>query len=185
MWFDTSRKRNTGTFQSCKSNVEHICRELGVPLQRRQIELAAEVRLDYIRHVMTPRSCATAMLLRLREKGYKTGLISNCTHEIPVIWPETPLASLIDAAIFSCLVGLRKPDPRIYQLAVRRLGVRPQQCVYVGDGGNQELSGALRVGMHPILIRLDADSTEPHLINRKHWDDPIITSLIEVLTLVH
>jgi len=38
--------------------------------------------------------------------------------------------------------------------------------------------------MHPVLIRLDADSTEPHLINREHWESPIVPSLREVLTVV-
>lgn len=183
-WFDTARERNTGVLQDCEANVEHVCRELGVLPERRQIRLAAQVRLDYIRHVMTPRPGATEVLWRLKEEGYRTGLISDCSHEIPVIWPETPFAALIDAAVFSCSVGLRKPDPRIYQVAVKQLGVRPEQCLYVGDGGSQELSGALKIGMHPVLIRLDADSNEPHLINREHWEGPIISSLREVLTMV-
>lgn len=183
-WFDSSRERNTGVFQDCEANVEHICHELGVQRERRQIRLAAQVRLDYIRRVMTSRSGATEVLSCLKEEGYKTGLISDCTHEIPVIWPETHLSSLIDVAIFSCSVGLRKPDPGIYQLAIERLGVRPEQCLYVGDGGSQELSGALRFGMHPVLIRLDAESTEPHLIRREYWDGPVISSLREVLTVV-
>lgn len=38
--------------------------------------------------------------------------------------------------------------------------------------------------MHPVLIRLDAESTEPHLINREYWDGPVISSLREVLTVV-
>jgi len=184
VWFDSSSERNTGVFQDCEAGVEHVCHELGVQRERRQIRLAAQVRLDYIRRVVTSRSDATEVLSRLKEEGYKTGLISDCTHEIPVIWPETHLSSLIDVAIFSCSVGLRKPDPDIYQLAIQRLGVRPEQCLYVGDGGSQELSGALRFGMHPVLIRLDAESTEPHLIKREYWDGPVISSLKEVLTVV-
>jgi len=183
VWFDTSRERNIGSFQSCEANVEHICRELGVRPKGRQIKLAAQIRLDYIRQVMTPRSDATEVLSRLKAEGHKTGLISDCTPEIPLVWPETPLASLIDTAVFSCSVGLRKPDPRIYQLAAKRLGVRPEQCLFVGDGGSQELSGALRVGMHPVLLRLDADSTEPHLVNRELWDGHKVSSLREVLTI--
>ncbi|MFC2031944.1 HAD family hydrolase [Chloroflexota bacterium] len=184
LWFDTSRHRNTSAFQRCEDKVEYICGELGVQPERSQIRHAAQVRLDYIRHVMNPRLGTTEVLARLREKGYKIGLVSNCSHEIPVIWPETPLASLIDAAIFSCSVGFGKPDPRIYKLAAEQLFVPLEQCLYVGDGGNQELSGALRVGMNPVLIRLDAASTEAHLINREHWAGPTIQSLREVLTMV-
>jgi len=183
-WFNTSRERNTGVSQDCQGDIELVCRRLEVQPEERQIALAVQIRLDYIRRVMTPQLGAIEVLSCLREEGYRTGLISDCTHEIPVVWPETPFAPLIDAAVFSCSVGFRKPDPRIYQLAARQLEVQPEQCLYVGDGGSQELSGALEVGMHPILIRLDADSTEPHLINREQWDGRMILSLSEVLTVV-
>ncbi|MFC1964396.1 HAD family hydrolase [Chloroflexota bacterium] len=183
MWFNTSRNRNASAIRGCKANVEYICSELGTRPERKQISNAVQTRLNYIRYVMKPRPDAVEVLRHLRERGYKTGLISDCSHEIPVIWPETPLASLIDAAVFSCSVGFRKPTPRIYELAVERLHVPSGQCLYVGDGGSQELSGALRVGMHPVLIRLDADSTEMHLVDREQWDGPTIHSLREVLTM--
>ena len=184
VWFETSRERNTGVSQNCESDVEHVCRELGVLPERKQVQLAVQSRLAYIRAVMTPQPGAIEVLARLKDEGYKTGLLSNCTHEIPVVWPETPFAPLIDVAVFSCSVGMRKPDPRIYQLAARQLNVLSGQCLYVGDGGSQELSGALEVGMHPVLIRLDADSTEPYLINREQWDGSAVSSLRDVLTLV-
>jgi len=182
-WFETSRERNTGVSQSCQGDIELICRRLEVRPEERQVELAVKVRLDYIKHLMTPQPGAVETLSCLRQDGYKTGLISDCTHEIPAVWPETPFAPLIDEAIFSCLAGFRKPDARIYQLAARQLDVQPEQCLYVGDGGSQELSGALKVGMYPVLIRPDADSSEPHLINRERWDGPAVSSLRDVLTL--
>lgn len=183
VWFATSRERNTGALQNCEADVGYICRELKVLPPQRQIQLAVQARLDYMRHVMTPQPSAIEMLSRLKENGYKTGLISNCTHEIPVVWPETQFALLIDVAVFSCSVGLRKPDPRIYQITAERLEVWPEECLFIGDGGSQELSGALSVGMHPVLIRPDADSTESHLINREQWDGPVVSSLTDVLTL--
>ena len=183
-WFETSRERNKGASQSCRRDVEHICREFGITAEEGQIQVAVQARLDYIRHVMTPQPGATEVLSSLRERGFKTGLISDCSHEIPTVWPETPFAPLFDTAVFSCLVGVRKPDPRIYRLAVERLDVRPEHCTYVGDGGSQELSGALAVGMYPVLVRFDADSTEPHLASREAWDGPVVSSLADILALV-
>jgi len=183
-WFETSRERNTGTSQNCRGDIELICRRLDIPGDEEQIELAIDARLDYIRTVMTPQPGAIETLKSLREEGYKTALISDCTHEIPIIWPETPFAPLMDVTIFSCSVGLRKPDPRIYELATSQLNVRPEQCLYVGDGGSQELTGALQFGMHPVLIRLDEDSREPHLIKREQWDGPTVSSFEDILTLV-
>jgi putative hydrolase of the HAD superfamily len=181
MWFSTSRERNTGERQDCEADVIHICRKFGIEPERELVSRAAEARLDYMRHVMTPRPDAPKVLSQLKEAGHKTGLISDCTHEVPAIWPETTFAPLIDVAVFSCSVGMRKPDPRIYHLAAERLEVRPEQCLFVGDGGSNELSGALEAGMHPVLIRLDADSAEPHLSRREEWSGPTVSSLQEIV----
>ena len=73
----------------------------------------------------------------------------------------------------------------MYELVAEQLDVPIDKCLYIGDGGNQELSGAMKVGMHPVLIRLDAGSTEKHLAGREEWNGMTIKSLREVLTIVH
>ena len=185
VWFGTARTLQASTLNSLENKIEYICSELGAPSERKKIIQAAKVRLDYIRCVMEPRLGTVEVLSCLKEKGYKNGLISDCSQEIPLIWPETPLAYLIDAAVFSCLVGFRKPDCRMYELVAKQLDVPIDKCLYIGDGGNQELSGAMKVGMHPVLIRLDAGSTEKHLAGREEWNGMAIKSLREVLTIVH
>jgi putative hydrolase of the HAD superfamily len=182
-WYSSSKARSAAAPQDLEDRVEYICTGLGAHRERRQVSHAARVRFDYIRHVMKPRPGTAEVLSRLKGEGYKLGLISDCSDEIPVIWSEHPLSPLFDAVVFSCIVGFRKPDPRIYQLAAKQLCVRPEACVYVGDGGSQELSGATGVGMHPVLIRLDAESAERHLVSREQWDGPTIHSLGEVLTI--
>ncbi len=184
VWFATSKGRSTVPSQNCETDVEYICRELGALPDKSQIQLAAQSRLDYMRQVMLPQPDAVEVLLSLKEAGYKIALLSNCSHEITVVWADTSFAPLIDVTIFSCSVGMRKPDPSIYQLTAERLGVRPEECIFVGDGGSEELSGALNVGMYPVLIRPDGDSTEPHLVKREQWDGPTISSLKDVLVLV-
>ncbi len=184
MWFENKKAREIGALKGCEGRIECICAELREERRRQQIMRAAGIRLDYIRLAMRPRPGVIDVLLRLRDKEYRIGLISDCSHEIPVVWPDTPLAPLIDVAVFSCLTGFRKPDPRIYQLATEGLRVSPEQCLYIGDGGSEELTGALRAGMHPILFRLDPESTERHLVNRENWEGPRIESLEEVLTMV-
>lgn len=184
VWFTRSRERNTGVTQSCEGDVISVCRKFGVLPEDRQVQLAVQHRLTYIRDVMTPQPNAIEVLSCLKEAGYKTGLLSNCTHEIPTVWPETPFSPLIDVAVFSCSVGMMKPDPKIYELTAERLEVRPEECLFVGDGGSQELSGALSVGMLPVLSRPDADSTEQHLRNREQWDGLTISSLMDIIALL-
>ena len=59
MWFATSRERNKGGTQSCEGDVEHVCHELGILPEDRQVQLAVQHRLDYIRDVMIPQPNAT------------------------------------------------------------------------------------------------------------------------------
>jgi len=183
-WFATSKKRNIGPSQNCTTDVECICREFNENPSESQIQQAVQARLDYIRYVMTPQPRAVETLAVLKEKGYKTGLLSNCSHEIPVVWPETMLAPLVDETVFSCLVNMRKPDQRIYRLMTERLGVQPVECFFVGDGGSQELSAALEIGMYSVLFRPDADSQEQHLKSREEWDGPEISSLTDILDIL-
>ena len=92
-------------------------------------------------------------------------MISVCSEEVPELWEETPFAGLFDSTVFSCSVGLRKPDPAIYRLALDELGVEPADAMFVGDGANDELAGAERVGMRAVLI-LRPEQDEP--TGRKH-----------------
>jgi len=187
LWFDTFNERCTGIFQTPDDNVEYICRTLGMSVNETQVELAARIRFDYAVQSTIPRPDAIETLTRLKSKGLKTGLITDCSAEAPAIWKSTPFAPLIDVAIFSCLVGLKKPDPRIYRLAAEQLGSEPQNCLYVGDGSSQELSGASQIGMYAVLLRLpDEDGADAHRIDNEdeEWCGPTISSLTEVLTLI-
>jgi putative hydrolase of the HAD superfamily len=137
-------------------------------------------------NMINVRPDAVQVLSKLKSEGYKTGLISDCSNEIPATWEKLPLAPLIDIAAFSCVEGITKPDPRIYQMVTDQLDVQPQDCLYVGDGSSQELAGAARVGMSPVLIRVpgDGDYDNPYRIKSYEWDGPKISSLSEVLRLL-
>ena len=133
---------------------------------------------------MVPRPDAAETLSRLKSEGYKIGLISDCSAEVPAIWPDTVLAPLFDVTVFSCEVGIKKPDSRIYRLTTTRLGVEPETCLYVGDGSSRELTGAAQVGMHPVLLNLSEDNPDAHQIDREEWNGPMISSLSKVPALV-
>ena len=128
-----------------------------------------------------PRPDAEKTLTALRAKGHKIGLISNCSPKVPALWEKMSIASLVDEPLLSSVVGLMKPDPAIYQLACERLGVRPQQCLYVGDSGD-ELAGASRMGMHPMLIRTRYDENPTGFrLSKNERPGSRISNLTEVL----
>jgi putative hydrolase of the HAD superfamily len=118
----------------------------------------------------------------LRRRGVKLGLITVCSEEVPLAWPESDLAGLFDVETFSTECGLVKPEPEIYLRTADALGVEASQCFFVGDGANDELAGAERVGMTPVLF-LPA-GREPLWPQVRGWRGLRVTSIADVLALV-
>jgi epoxide hydrolase-like predicted phosphatase len=85
-----------------------------------------------------------------RDAGLKTALLSNSWG--PGLYPRERIDELFDVIVISEEVGLRKPDPEIFELTVRRLDVAPRQCVFVDDHPDH-LKAALDAGMKTVLHR--------------------------------
>ncbi len=184
-WHATFNERMTGIFESYQTCIRHICQQLGVDVQNNQIELAANIRLDMTKQeVMSLRDGAKEVLLHLKTIGCKTGLISDCSKETTTIFKDSSLYSLIDVAAFSCSVGVRKPDPRIYRIAVEGLSVNPEDCIYIADGMGQELTMASELGMYAIQISVPSREDHGYDPYREKWPGPAISSLTEVISLL-
>ncbi len=182
LWEETMPARMTGGFATTRDNVVHICQALGSNPSAKAIDRATEVRMELSRRTMVPRADAALTLSSLRAAGCRLALISDCTPEIPILWPETDIAPLFDTVIFSCTACLKKPDPRIYQMACTRLGIPAQDCLYVGDGASRELTGAEAVGVRALRIRVPREDTyEAHRLNVDDWQGRTITALTQVL----
>ncbi len=91
----------------------------------------------------------------LRQEGLRTGLLTNNVAEFREHWRATlPVAELFHDIVDSSEVGVRKPDPRIYELACERLSVAPARAVFLDDHpGN--VDAARRVGLEAILVEED------------------------------
>lgn len=185
LWKSSFNDRVTGVHGDQKVSFTHICRELKINVSPEQIEQAFIIRMAFCRRTTIPRNGSIEVLTTLRKDGYKIGLISDSTGEIPLVWDETPFANLFDVKIFSCAVNTKKPDPRIYLMATDQLRVKTTECLYVGDGSSNELTGALKMGMHPVRIRDPKDLDEDHFMEREDdWTGPRISYLKEVLELL-
>ena len=154
--------------------------DAGVPTVA--LEEVCALRLDYVREALVPRAGSVEALRRLRELGVLVGLITVCSEDVEVAWPSTPFAGLFDAEVFSSSFGLSKPDPRIYLHCCELLGVEPYEAVFVGDGANDELAGAERVGMRAILIHRPGE--DPYWDDLAEFDGPRVTSIPEVLEVL-
>ena len=92
----------------------------------------------------------------VKSRGFRTGLLTNNAREFEELWvPLLPLDELFDDVVDSSAVGLRKPDARIYELSLDRLGVDAPAAVFVDDAPGNVLV-AQAVGMRAVLI-----GTEP------------------------
>ena len=142
------------------------------------VERVTALRREVTRKGLVPVPGAVETIATLRERGLKTGLITVCSEDVVSLWEETDFHGLFDAEVFSAAVGLRKPDPRIYRLALEQLGVDAEDAMFVGDGANDELGGAERVGM--IAVGVESPTGELP----EDWAGQRIRELPELLALV-
>jgi putative hydrolase of the HAD superfamily len=101
------------------------------------------------------------VLAELKERGYRVGVISNSDGRLEILLRDADLTGSLDVIIDSCLVGVEKPDPRIFHLALERAGVAPHEAIYLGDFYSLDIVGARGAGLEAIL--LDPLSAWPHV----------------------
>jgi putative hydrolase of the HAD superfamily len=92
------------------------------------------------------------VLRRLRDANLKLGVISNFEQWLGRLLARLGIAGLLDVQVISGVEGVEKPDPAIFRLALDRTGLRPDQCVYVGDNPVFDTTPAEALGMKGVLI---------------------------------
>ncbi len=95
---------------------------------------------------------AQAVLERLQSLDLAVGMISNSDGSIERMITKEGLASYFRFILDSRVVGVEKPDPRIFQMALERGGASPDEAVYIGDLYSIDVVGARAVGMDAILL---------------------------------
>lgn len=150
-WRGIHNRRMMGGFPDYPSALRYLLRSWGQTpdglvldqLHRKHLQQKSKHFTDLDVDVLS-------MLAGLRARSIKTRLLSNAAQEEVVGWTESRLSTYFDDAVFSCDVGLMKPDVAIYELTCSRLRVQPCETVFVGDGGSDELAGAIAAGLSPL-----------------------------------
>lgn len=176
--------RASGALGGERESLRWLCDRLGARPSSHALARASVARVAAVRADTKLRADAAPTLRELRRRGLPTGVVSDCGPELPAFLPELPIAPYLDTAVFSVDIGECKPHPRMYLSACRHLAVDPEECLYVGDGGSQELTGAADVGM--TAVRLAAPDLDRHLSfhPEPHWTGPTVGSLAEVVRLI-
>jgi putative hydrolase of the HAD superfamily len=87
------------------------------------------------------------LLVELRKRGACTGVVSNFDQRLHEVLESLQLRALLDVVVLPSDAGAAKPDPRIFQLALRRIGVSPGEALYVGDDPEEDFAGARAAGL--------------------------------------
>lgn len=146
LWRPTDDDRTIGKY-TVDDVVEIILKEKGCysdKLLRHIMEKRKETKRDCFRNLHAE---IIPMLSELKKQGYLIGLITNCYSEETEVIRESVLYPYFDVPCFSYELGWMKPDERIYEDCMNKLGVCAEECLYVGDGGSYELETARKVGM--------------------------------------
>lgn len=90
------------------------------------------------------------LLSALKNKGLLVGLISNCFSEEAYVIRKSELFPYFNAVYLSCEQEVQKPDEEIFYRCMNELSVKAEECLYVGDGGSDELETARKLGMKAV-----------------------------------
>jgi HAD superfamily hydrolase (TIGR01509 family) len=150
-------------------------RYLGLPLHPYQHNLA----MGFCEAAWQALQASVAVLTTLRSQ-YTLGIISNFYGNVAALCEECGLAALCEVIIDSERVGVSKPEPRIFTLALERLGRAPETAVYVGDSFERDVLAARAAGLRTIWLR----GPEPRPCLDPNMPDAIITTLAELPALL-
>lgn len=182
-WKASFGGRATGAYASIASNFTEITEQEG-------LVVGPEILVELERHFhqftfesMAPVPGALEVLRDFKSQGIKLGLMSDCACAVPAVWARTAFAGLFDAELFSCQLGMRKPAPAFYERCVGLLGVEANECLYVGDGGGNEMAGAMGQGMRPVLVPSLIDPLEPSRVIAKDWQGERVNTFTDLLSM--
>ena len=95
---------------------------------------------------------AAAALALARDRGVRTAVISNSNGSVRAILEHLGLLPSLEFVIDSSAVGVEKPDPRIFRIALERSGLLPDEAIYIGDIYSVDVLGARAAGMRAVLL---------------------------------
>ena len=121
------------------------------------------------------------VLLQLKDQGLPMVLVSNFYGNMPVVLREFGFDSLFLRVIESAVVGIRKPDARIFLLGVEALGLKPEEVTVVGDSLDKDIIPALEAGCQAVWLRGEGWTPVSHNEDNLHYET--IDSLDELLKM--
>ena len=118
------------------------------------------VLADLYQHTCEETARSIEVLLKLKER-YPMVLVSNFYGNIQTVLREFGLDGIFSKIIESAVVGIRKPDPRIFTLGVEALGLKPEEVIVVGDSIDKDIIPARDAGCHTVWFKGEGWTDDP------------------------
>ncbi|NPV01045.1 MAG: HAD family hydrolase [Brevinematales bacterium] len=181
---DKSTDRLKGFDKDPYSFVEKMAHAIDPAIPELLIEEAVEARIERFRSALVNIPHEVRETLRaLKQSGKTIALISNADVSEAAGWNDSPIRDYFDATVFSCDVGMMKPDREIYLYTLDLLHTRAEDAVFIGDGGSDELRGAKDTGISAIMMAGVIREIWPEAIDARRKDaDYVIERISELLT---
>lgn len=160
-----------GKYPTVRAKFEGVLAQIGKKVPESEMLALVEPKRKHVAEHFELAVDVLPTLNYLRERGYKIQLLSGCGPDMRLVWDESPLSTCFPEPVFSFEVGVTKPTPRVYEIAFQSLSLSPEECVYVGDGSGEELTGATNVGMTAIRIMSNMEDVyDPWRRDVQQWE---------------
>ena len=140
---ETQKKWDLGYYQTRKELADELIK--ANPSEEKRIRDLVEFRVD---QVETPNRRMVSFIKEMK-KEYSIYLLSNLGKEDMEQVKEMEFFSLFDGAVFSCEVGIMKPDEGIYRQLFNQYQLDPKECIFVDDS-KKNVDAAIALGMHGV-----------------------------------
>jgi len=132
-----------------------------------------------------PRPDVQQVIPELVRRGYKLGIIANTITEteIPDWMEEDGLTEYLHPVILSSRVTVRKPNPEIYLMAARQIGVAPEKCAYVGDNPIRDVEGTRAAGFGMMILFIEPATIAKEPQSGQQKPDYMIEECSELLDI--
>jgi len=137
---------------------------------------------DLYERTKTETAHSRRVLEAIKERGLPMVLVSNFYGNMPVVLREFGFDGLFLKVIESAVVGISKPDPRIFLLGVEALGLKPEEVTVVGDSLDKDIIPAREAGCQAVWLRGEGWTPVSHIGDYPHCET--IDSLDELLEMI-
>lgn len=152
-WEEKEKERYIGKINFVDS-ILYVCEKCGKHLDHSALSCITDKRIK------TKSVCfeyvnpdVFQLLGNLKAMGLQLAIISNCSSEEVTVIKQSKIYTYFDQVVLSYEIGMQKPDSDIYTETASLLGVASNECIFVGDGGSNELEGAKLAGMEAIQAK--------------------------------